>query len=79
MSLKTENSRRVAKSRPVCMGLKCCVVILKLLYSEKYLNSGNPVRFPLGLGKFRYFSEYKSLRTTTHLIQQQSTATTTFV
>jgi hypothetical protein len=22
MSLKTENSRRVAKSRPVCMGLK---------------------------------------------------------
>jgi hypothetical protein len=24
MSLKTENSRRVAKSRPVCMGLKAC-------------------------------------------------------
>ena len=23
MSLKTENSRRVAKSRPVCMGLMC--------------------------------------------------------
>ena len=26
MSLKTENSRRVAKSRPVCMGLKAIVI-----------------------------------------------------
>ena len=26
MSLKTENSRRVAKSRPVCMGLKGCFI-----------------------------------------------------
>jgi hypothetical protein len=26
MSLKTENSRRVAKSRPVCMGLYACTI-----------------------------------------------------
>jgi hypothetical protein len=26
MALKIENSRRVAESRPVCMGLNACVV-----------------------------------------------------
>jgi hypothetical protein len=26
MSLKTENSRLVAKSRPVCVGLKACFI-----------------------------------------------------
>ena len=26
MSVKTENSRRVAKSRPVCMGLKAIII-----------------------------------------------------
>jgi hypothetical protein len=29
MSLKTENSRRVAKSRPVCMGLKVSITWLE--------------------------------------------------
>jgi hypothetical protein len=51
MSLKTENSRRVAKSRPVCMGLKSNIwkrvlnlqdsklkLILNLLYIPKYKN-----------------------------------------
>jgi hypothetical protein len=35
MSLKTENSRRVAKSRPVCMGLNR-VDILTILRSIVY-------------------------------------------
>ena len=45
MSLKTENSRRVAKSRPVCMGLKAHVNkdeivfinLRKILYEEKWI------------------------------------------
>jgi hypothetical protein len=34
MSLKTENSRRVAKSRPVCMGLNGDVRIDWLAYTK---------------------------------------------
>ena len=45
MSLKTENSRRVAKSRPVCMGLytcnNCCDFscdFLLLMYVNEWLS-----------------------------------------
>jgi hypothetical protein len=35
MSLKTENSRRVAKSRPVCMGIKACFPLGGILRAER--------------------------------------------
>ena len=40
MSLKTENSRRVAKSRPVCMGLKAKKKICGFPVSRPYLAFG---------------------------------------
>jgi hypothetical protein len=37
MSFKIENSRRVAKSRPVCMDLDLCTVLVSGLFFFLYL------------------------------------------
>jgi hypothetical protein len=38
MWLKTENSRRVAKSRPVCIDLYAYVTYLKITGTTEYFN-----------------------------------------
>jgi hypothetical protein len=37
MSLKTENSRRVAKSLPVCVGLKACFPLANFFARSEFL------------------------------------------
>ena len=51
MSLKTENSRRVAKSRPVCMGLYSKNKCARCISFGPYFNNGNQNPFCIELTK----------------------------
>jgi hypothetical protein len=44
MYLKTENSRRVAKSRPVCMGLKPCIYLI-WLYMYRLVHVSSNIKY----------------------------------
>ena len=54
MSLKTENSRRVAQSRPVCMGLYSC------LYNGKFTVTTFKSRFSRCLNCLESFTRADS-------------------